>query len=141
MTRYAHHLSSLFSLATPPARASPIIALMDRPKSVYESMRNAKGNVSPEMRNKIAGWYRKGGEKNYFIHDILSRMEMTEMTIFDTPDEPTKKQGRVVFELDIELGEYAALLCCLSSRVYRANRADAVIARNACACHRHVQRV
>lgn len=45
--------------------------------------------------------------KNYFMHDIMERLEATEMHLLDNAEEPSKKQVKMVFEIDVELGEWA----------------------------------
>lgn len=76
--------------------------------NVYESLRYARGNIAQEKKDELAGWYKQGDVKNYFMRDIVARLEATEMYLFDNPEEPSKRQVKVVFEIDVDLGGCSA---------------------------------
>lgn len=70
------------------------------------SLRKAKGNVSQEMKDKLADFYEDADDFCHFMFDIMSDMEATEMSLLDGPEEPQKKQLRTVFEMKVTPGEW-----------------------------------
>lgn len=74
-------------------------------RTVERTLRNAKGNVAQDMKDTLVKFYEHQEDKNHFIYDIMGMLEATEINIFSLPDEPNKKQVRIVFEMDVTLGQ------------------------------------
>lgn len=77
------------------------------------TLRTARGSASPEAKQYVAKWYGGKGSSKQYIYPILSRMEATDIDVIDIADVPGKKQGRIVFELDVLEGACCPLNCAL----------------------------
>lgn len=81
---------------------------MSSQSPAHNSIRTgAKGNVPQAVRDSVAEWWSEIEQDKFFMTDIVRRMVATEMTFYESPDEPKKTQARVVFELDVTLGQYS----------------------------------
>lgn len=78
------------------------------------TLRDAKGNVPHETRVAIADLFRGAAQTRRFLGPITSRLETTEMNLFTKPEEPTKKEVKLVFEIDVTEG--ASFVCCSGLR-------------------------
>jgi hypothetical protein len=65
---------------------------------------SARGNVSPEAKYFVSEWYRSEGIDKQYLYPTFARMEVTDIDVSDVPDQPGKKQGRIVYELDVQVG-------------------------------------
>ncbi|KAI0690853.1 HotDog domain-containing protein [Cytidiella melzeri] len=74
------------------------------------TLRQARGNASPEAKLCVATWYGSKGSTKQYIYPIMSRMEATDVDVLDVPELPRKKQARIVFELDVQEDMCNALL-------------------------------
>lgn len=64
------------------------------------------GNASSEQKDRaIHGLGLLLGRRTGFGDQILKRARITEVSVNAKVDEPTKKEGRVVVEMDVEDGE------------------------------------
>ncbi len=77
--------------------------------TLARTLRTARGSASQEAKEYVADWYGSGSPRQY-IYPILSRMEATDIDVLDIPEVPAKKQGRIIFEIDVEEGMYLELL-------------------------------
>ena len=87
-----------------------------------QSLRTARGTASAEAKEYVAGWYGAKGNSRQYIYPILSRMEATDVDVIEISEVPGKKQGRIMFEVDVQEGVYCT--SCPSGRTpdHVANR-------------------
>lgn len=68
------------------------------------SIRTASGNIPEAVKDAVATAYVEAGKNHAFAVEIATRVEATELSIYDREDEPGKKEVRAVFELDVHQG-------------------------------------
>ncbi|KAI0825809.1 HotDog domain-containing protein [Irpex lacteus] len=69
--------------------------------TLARTLRTARGSASQEAKEYVADWYGSGSPRQY-IYPILSRMEATDIDVLDILEVPGKKQGRIIFEIDVQ---------------------------------------
>ena len=75
-----------------------------------KTMRTAKGNVSQQTRDLVAGWWHEHTLGNGFGATILNQLEVTDMSVFDNAEIPGKKEGKIVYEVDVTQSECSIIV-------------------------------
>ena len=66
----------------------------------------AKSNISTDKRDLLATWYASKVKDQGFMREETRRLEATEVFLFDSPDQPGRKEAKLVCELDVTHGEF-----------------------------------
>ncbi len=71
-----------------------------------ETMRDAKGNIPPAVRQELSDWCRStSSTANKFGRALMTRFETTEMGVQLPLGEPGKRQARIIYEVDTTEGK------------------------------------
>jgi acyl-coenzyme A thioesterase 13 len=73
---------------------------------VADTMRTAKGNAPQTTKDNVATWWVDNSQGQGFGRFICAGLAVKEMSIFDHPEIPGKKQGKMVFEIEVMKGEW-----------------------------------
>ena len=81
---------------------------LPKPKNtLVATLRTARGSASPEAKLHVSRWYGSKGVEDQFMYAIVARLEATDLDVFDVPEQPGKKQARIIYELDVKKGTLA----------------------------------
>lgn len=80
---------------------------------ISRTVLTAPGNVSADIRERLARWFDYASELQSYGRDIAMKLEVTEIAIFDSVEEPRKKQARLVMEIETDAGAFLAGRKCL----------------------------
>jgi acyl-coenzyme A thioesterase 13 len=72
---------------------------------VDKTLRIAKGNVSQKTKDMLADWWVKNCQTQGFCGSILAKLEVVEASVFENAEIPSKKDGKIAFEVDVTRGE------------------------------------
>ena len=76
----------------------------DSESTMLATIRAAKGNIPQKDKDELAEWFSGATERQGFARSIAKRLEATEMNVYEKPEEPGKKEAKLVFELDVTEG-------------------------------------
>ncbi|KAJ3550417.1 hypothetical protein NM688_g5083 [Phlebia brevispora] len=72
------------------------------PSLTASTIRTAKGNVTQETKDALSRWYSGAIGSQGFAREVSARLEATELSVYDKPEESGKKEAKVVFEIDVK---------------------------------------
>ena len=87
---------------------------------VAYTLRRAKGNVLQSTKDATANFWVEHRQGEGFGRFLVSRLAVTEMSIFSNPETPRKKDGLIVFEIDVAQGMQSIYIICVAGG-YEAN--------------------
>ncbi|KAJ3534173.1 hypothetical protein NM688_g7174 [Phlebia brevispora] len=69
------------------------------------TLRAVKGNVPQHVKDNVIELYRGATQGQRFLMSITRRLKAIESNIYSRPEEPSKKEVKMVFEIDVTEGE------------------------------------
>ncbi|GJE97120.1 PaaI family thioesterase [Phanerochaete sordida] len=69
--------------------------------TLERSMRSARGNVPQELKDIGADWWVGAKPGQVFARAICERLEVTEARVLEDGGVPGRREGRLVFEIDV----------------------------------------
>lgn len=70
----------------------------------------ARGNAPQAAKDAIAAWWKANSDGQGFARTTCSQIVATDMSLFENPEIPGKKEARMLFEVEVTKGAFPASL-------------------------------